>query len=395
LADSRLNLIHRDIKPSNILVTIENEEAVPKVIDFGVARAISQPLTERTLYTEQGQLVGTPEYMSPEQADLNNQDIDTRTDVYSLGVVLYQLVAGVLPFDPHTLRDQGIDGARKVICEQDPQTPSTRLNRTSVEDSTKSAQLRRTNLRQLQRRLRGDLDWITLKALEKDRTRRYAYAGELAVDIRRHLDHEPVMAGRPSLAYKAQKFVRRNRALVSGLAAVLAVLLAGIIVSLAFAVRAERARHEATAIAEFLHEDVFETFDGWDRGGRQITIKEFLDAASQKVSSKFGDMPLQEASIRKTLGALYLKVNAFDEAESHLRRSLEIFTGELNREDPRTVEVVDQLGQMYWHRWQYPEAEKYLSEVLPSKRRLLGADHPETLETIGWLQIFLISRNLM
>jgi serine/threonine protein kinase/Tfp pilus assembly protein PilF len=378
-------IIHRDIKPSNILVTIEDEEAVPKVIDFGVARAISQPLTERTLYTEQGQLVGTPEYMSPEQADLNNQDIDTRTDVYSLGVVLYQLVAGVLPFDPHTLREHGIDGARKVICEQDPQTPSTRLNRTSVEDSTKSAQLRRTNLRQLQRRLRGDLDWITLKAMEKDRARRYAYAGELAADIRRHLDHEAVTAGRPSLAYKARKFVRRNRALVSGFAAVLAVLLAGIIVSLAFAVRAERARHEATAIAEFLHEDVFETFDGWDRGGQQITIKEFLDAASQKVSSKFGDMPLQEASIRKTLGDLYLKVSAFEEAENHLRRSLEIFTGQVGGNDVRTIEVVDLLGQMYWHRWQYPEAEKYLSEVLPSKRRLLGADHPETLETMGWL----------
>jgi serine/threonine protein kinase len=167
-------IIHRDLKPSNILVTIEDEEAVPKVIDFGVARAISQPLTERTLHTEQGQLVGTPEYMSPEQADLSNQDIDTRTDVYSLGVVLYELMAGVLPFDSYTLREHGIDGARKVICEQDPQTPSTRLTRTSVEESTKSAQRRRTNVKQLQRRLRGDLDWITLKAMDRDRPRRYA-----------------------------------------------------------------------------------------------------------------------------------------------------------------------------------------------------------------------------
>jgi len=378
-------IIHRDIKPSNILVTVEGENASPKVIDFGVARAVNQPLTDRTLYTEEGQLIGTPEYMSPEQADLNNQDIDTRADVYSLGVVLYELVTGFLPFDPQTLRKHGIDGSRKVICEQDPQTPSTKLNRTSVEESTRSAQRRRTNPRQLQHKLRGDLDWITLKGMEKDRTHRYASAGELAADIHRHLNHEPVTAGRPSLAYKARKFIRRNRALVSGLAAVLVVLLIGIIVSLAFALSAERARSEATAIAEFLHEDVFETFDGWDRGGQQITIKEFLDAASQKVSSKFGDMPLQEASIRKTLGTLYLKVSAFDEAESHLRRSLEIFTDELNREDQRTVEVVDQLGQMYWHRWQYPEAEKYLSEALPSKRRLLGADHPDTLETMGWL----------
>jgi len=378
-------IIHRDLKPSNILVTIEDEQAAPKVIDFGVARAISQPLTERTFYTEQGQLIGTPEYMSPEQADLSNQDIDTRTDVYSLGVMLYELVAGVLPFDPQTLREHGIDGARKVICEEDPQTPSTKLSRTSVEESTNSARRRRTNPRQLQRRLQGDLDWITLKAMEKDRTRRYASAGELAADVQHHLNNESVTAGRPSLVYKARKFVRRNRALVSGLVVVLAVLLAGIIVSLAFAVRANRARHEVTAIAEFLHEDVFETFDGWDRGGQQITIKEFLDAASQKVSSKFGDMPLQEASIRKTLGSLYLKVGVLDEAESHLRRSLEIFTGQVGRNDARTIEVVDLLGQMYWHRWQYLEAEKYLSEALPGKRRLLGNDHPETLETMGWL----------
>jgi tetratricopeptide (TPR) repeat protein len=187
------------------------------------------------------------------------------------------------------------------------------------------------------------------------------------------------------MAYKARKFIRRNRALVTGLAAVLAVLLAGIIVSLAFAVRAERARHEATIITDFLYEDVFEVFDGWDRGGQQITIKEFLDAASEKVSDKFGDMPLLEASIRKRLGDLYLKVDALDEAENHLRRSLEIFTCQVGRNDARTIEVVDLLGQMYWGRWQYQEAEKYLYEALPSKRRLLGDDHPNTLETMAWL----------
>jgi len=380
-------IIHRDIKPSNILVTIEDEQAAPKVIDFGVARAISRPFTGRTLYTEQGQLVGTPEYMSPEQADPGNQDIDTRADVYSLGILLYELIAGVLPFDPQMLREHGIDGARKIICEEEPQTPSTRVNRTSVEESTKSAQRRRTNPRQLQRRLRGDLDWISLKAMEKDRMRRYSSAGELAADIHRHLSHEPVMAGRPGMAYKASKFVRRNRALVSGLSAVLAVLLAGIIVSLAFAVRAERARHEATVIAEFLLKDVFETFDGWDRGGKQITIKDFLDAASEKVPDKFENMPLLEASFRKTLGDLYLKVdvNNFTGAERHLNRSLEIFTRQVGKNDVRTIEVVDLLGQMYWHRWQYQEAEKYLSEALPGKRRLLGADHPDTLETMAWL----------
>ncbi len=378
-------VIHRDLKPSNILVTIEDEEAVPKVIDFGVARAVSQPLTERTLYTEQGQLVGTPEYMSPEQADLSNQDIDTRTDIYSLGVVLYELVAGILPFDAHTLREHGIDGARKIICEQDPQTPSTKLNRTSVEESTKSAERRRTNARQLQRSLRGDLDWITLKAMEKDRTRRYASAGELAADVLRHLNHEPVTAGRPSPAYKARKFVRRHRALVTGLAAVLAVLVSGAIVSFAFAVRAERASEEAAAVAEFLQEHVFRAMDASERGGRQVAIKEILDIASQEVSSTFGNSPLVEASIRMKLGALYAQVTCFKEGQLHLMQAKEIFTRELGRENLRTAEVVDQLGRLYWGWWRYREAEECLSEALRVRRRLLGSDHPDTVATSACL----------
>jgi serine/threonine protein kinase/tetratricopeptide (TPR) repeat protein len=378
-------IIHRDVKPSNILVTIEDKQASPKVIDFGVVRAISQPLTERTLYTEQGQFVGTPEYMSPEQADPNNQDIDTRTDVYSLGVVLYELVAGVLPFDPQTLREHGIDGARKVICEKEPQTPSTKLSQTSVKKATDSARRRRTNQRQLQRRLQGDLDWITLKAMEKDRTRRYASAGELAADVERHLNNEPTTAGRPSVAYKARKFVRRHRALVSGLAAVLVVLIIGTIVSLIFAFRAERISDEATIITKFLQEDVFGAMNAQERGGRQVAIKEILDIASSKVSRKFGDSPLVEASIQKTLGGLYAEATHFEEGESHLKRSLEIFTRELGRGDIRTVEVLDHLGRLYWGWWRYREAEQYLSEALTARNRLLGPDHPDTLTTKRWL----------
>jgi len=378
-------IIHRDIKPSNVLVTIEDGQASPKVIDFGVARATSQPLTERTLVTEQNQIIGTPEYMSPEQADLSNQDIDTRTDVYSLGVVLYELMAGVLPFDPQKLREHGIDGARKVICEQDPQTPSTKLSRTSVEESTNSARRRRTNPRQLQRRLQGGLDWITLKAMEKDRTRRYASAGELAADIQHHLNNEPVTAGRPSVIYKARKFVRRHRALVGSLAAVLVVLIIGTIVSLNFAFRAERIGDEATIIAKFLQEDVFGAMSASERGGRKMDIKEALDSASKEVSRKFGDFPLIEASIQKTLGGLYAEATHFEEGESHLKRSLEIFTRELGREDIKTVEVLDNLGRLYWGWWRYRDAEKYLTETLAARNRLLGPEHPDTLTTKIWL----------
>lgn len=245
-------IIHRDIKPSNILVTMQDQHAVPKIIDFGIAKAVTQPLTERTLYTEQGQFVGTPEYMSPEQAEPIAQGIDTRTDIYSLGVVLYELLTGVLPFDAQTLREGGPEHIRRIIREKDPKTPSTRLNRISGEASTEIAALRRTDVRTLGRKLRGDLDWITLKAMEKDPNRRYATAHALAEDIQRHLHDEPVTAGSPGLIYRVQKFRRRHR---RTLAAVLGfvVLVTGLMISLAVlrtgldrSRNAEIVRHENT-----------------------------------------------------------------------------------------------------------------------------------------------------
>jgi serine/threonine protein kinase/tetratricopeptide (TPR) repeat protein len=240
-------IIHRDLKPSNILVSFEGDRAVPKVIDFGVVRAISQPLTERTLYTEQGQLIGTPEYMSPEQADLNNQDIDTRSDVYSLGIILYELLAGVLPFDPKSFRTGGIEHIRKVICEEDPKTPSTQLSRTSLEESTESARRRQTDLRSLQRSLRGDLDWITLKALEKDRTRRYPTVDALAADIHSYLNHQPVNAAPPGTLYHARKFIRRHRQTLVVLGMTTLTLL-GVLLITIMSLRAARERNYAQSL---------------------------------------------------------------------------------------------------------------------------------------------------
>ena len=204
-------IIHRDIKPSNILVSLQNSQAVPKIIDFGVAKALAQSITEQTLYTEHGQLVGTPEYMSPEQVDLNNKDVDTRIDVYSLGVLLYELLTGTLPFDRQSFREGGLEHMRKVICEHDPMIPSTRLSRTSTEKATDLAQKRQSEVRTLKKKFRGDLDWIILKAMEKDRTRRYASVDAMATDIQRHLKNEPILAGSPSTIYLLQKFWRRHR----------------------------------------------------------------------------------------------------------------------------------------------------------------------------------------
>ena len=240
-------IIHRDLKPSNVLVAIQDKDAVPKVIDFGIARAITQSLTERTLYTEQGQLVGTPEYMSPEQADQSNQNIDTRTDVYSLGVLLYELLAGLLPFDRRTFREGGIEQIRKVISEQDPATPSTRLSRTSLAESMESARRRQTDVRTLRHKLRGDLDWITLKAMEKDRTRRYASVDAIAVDVWRYLNHQPVSAAPPGVVYLTRKFVRRHRQAVLFFAMMALVLVGGSIALLMYG-RAVREHHHAQSL---------------------------------------------------------------------------------------------------------------------------------------------------
>jgi len=235
-------IIHRDIKPSNILVAYEGEQAVPMIIDFGVAKALSQSLTERTLVTEQAQMVGTPEYMSPEQAEMTGQDIDTRTDVYSLGALLYELLTGTLPFDPQTLREAGVEGMRRMIREQDPKTPSVRLSTIEKDKSVSLAKHRRTDTRSLGRHLQGELDWITLKAMDKDRTRRYQTAYALAEDIQRYLNQEPVLAGPPSTIYKFRKFAARNKGVFVSVAAIAGVVILAAVVSIVLAIMATKAK---------------------------------------------------------------------------------------------------------------------------------------------------------
>ena len=233
-------IIHRDLKPSNVLVTIQDDHPVPKIIDFGVAKATAQRLTERTLFTELGVMIGTPEYMSPEQAEMSGLDIDTRTDVYSLGVMLYELLTGALPFDCKALRQAGFDEIRRTIREKEPPRPSTRVTQHGPA-STEAAANRHTEPRRLASELRGDLDWITMKALEKDRTRRYESANELAADVRHHLNNEPVSAGPPSTVYRAKKFVRRHR---FGVAAAATLVLLLVAFAVTMAVQAQRIARE-------------------------------------------------------------------------------------------------------------------------------------------------------
>ena len=243
-------IIHRDIKPSNILVTVNDGLAVPKVIDFGVAKATGQRLTDRTLFTAFEQFIGTPAYMSPEQTEMTSLDIDTRSDIYALGVLLYELLTGKTPFDARTLAAAGLEEMRRIIREKEPVRPSTRLSAMLAEELTTTAQRRQANPPRLIHLVRGDLDWIVMKCLEKDRALRYDTANGLAMDVQRFQNSEPVVARPPSAAYRVRKFVRRNRGMVTAAATVGAVLVLGIFVSAWQAVRATKAEVEQRRLRE-------------------------------------------------------------------------------------------------------------------------------------------------
>ena len=240
-------IIHRDIKPSNVLVYKECDKPLPKIIDFGVAKALTAPLTEKTFFTEQGQLLGTPEYMSPEQAEMTINNIDARTDVYSLGVLLYMLLTGALPFDRKALELAGFAEILRTIREQDPPMPSMCLSSLG-EKANQVAKLRKSSPNLLTKRVHGDLDWIVMKSLEKDRIQRYSTVAELAVDIRRHLNSEPVQAGPPTVPYKLHKFIKRHRVGVIACGLVIMAIVIGLIIGTYGLIKAHSARDRAVEV---------------------------------------------------------------------------------------------------------------------------------------------------
>jgi serine/threonine protein kinase/tetratricopeptide (TPR) repeat protein len=414
--------VHRDLKPSNILVTSYGGEPVAKVIDFGVAKAIGQRLTERTLFTEVGQIIGTLRYMSPEQAATGVIDIDTRSDIYALGVVLYELLTGGTPLLQADLRELGYLEILRSIREEETPRPSVRLG--SVERIVSIAARRNTEPFRLSRLVRGDLDWIVMKALEKDRSRRYETADGLARDIQRYLDGDPVEARPPSAVYRMRKFARKHRAALVTMVAFASLLCAATVLSVILAMEArtqakaaelarqseiqqrhaavmdrnkaqaaERVAREEEAKAkhsddsrksmlEFFQTRVLAaTRPRDDLGGLgfNVTIREALEAAEPQISTSFADHPGLEAGIRHTLGETYYFLGLWDRAAAQLERALALHRQTLGPKHEYTLNAMNYLAGAYQRAGRIGESVRLFEEDLALRKEVFGADHRDTL----------------
>ena len=388
-------VIHRDLKPSNILVTEADGRPIPKVIDFGIAKATGQRLTDKTFVTQFGQAVGTPAYMSPEQAEVSGLDVDTRTDVYSLGVVLYEILVGRLPVDPQEL---GLPGfmARLAMRETDPPKPSAKLS-TLARDREVLAKLRLTDADTLRRLLRGDLDWITMKAMEKDRGRRYDTPNALANDLARHLADQPVEARQPTATYRLRKFVRRNRIGVAALAAVIFAVLAGAAAATIGLVRATRAEAHARAeaatarqVADFVI-GLFKVSEPSEARGNAITAREILDSGASKIRTDLANQPLVQARLMNTIGEVYSELGLYATAEPLLQRSLEIWQRAPGADSGDVGGSLVSLGRLYHKQARYEQAESILRRAATITERADPTD-PALRRSLSYLSSMLRDR---
>jgi len=388
-------IIHRDLKPSNVLVTLHDGVPVPKVIDFGIAKAMEQKLTDKTLFTQFEQFIGTPAYTSPEQAEMSGLDIDTRSDIYSLGVLLYELLVGGTPFDSRDLLKSGLNEMRRIIREKEPERPSARLSTMLAQERTATAQRRAASAPDLIHLLKGDLDWIAMKCLEKDRTRRYDTASALAADIQNYLSSQPVSARPPSASYKLSKLVRRNKLAVAAGSAVAMALVIGILASAWQANRARRAeqsaiaeKESAQAVLNFFREKVLAAArpEGMDGGlGREVTLRQAIDSAEPQIAESFKDRPAVEAAIRFTIGDSYSLLGDSPSAVKQLERSVALYRQSLGLEHPDTLAAMEKLALFHLRGGSADLALTLSEELFAVRKAKLGPEHADTLASLGVL----------
>jgi non-specific serine/threonine protein kinase/serine/threonine-protein kinase len=390
-------IIHRDIKGSNVLVQVEEGRASPKIIDFGLAKVLTQASEEVGLTQAGGSPIGTPEYMSPEQLELEGTSVDTRTDVYALGVLLFELLVGSRPFDARVMIEQGFFEFRRQVLEVDAPRPSSRA-------SEATAQVRRTNVLQLGRWLAGELDWIVGRALEKHPDRRYPSVSEFAADLQRYLDDEPVVASPPSRVYRFRKFVRRHKVGVASALALLLALSLGVVGTSLALVRAVRAEERASREAERAQQEsrtarrtadfltgLFAIVDPGEARGNTITAREILDRGAQRIERELTEEPEVRASLMDTMGVVYARLGLYPEALPLLRGALAERLRLAGDEHELVAESRNHLGSALLESADYEGAERELRAALEVRRRLFGV-HPATAQSLNDLAELLSER---
>jgi eukaryotic-like serine/threonine-protein kinase len=378
-------IIHRDIKPSNILVAEQEGRAVLKVIDFGLAKALGPQTNDATVLTNLWAVVGTLAYMSPEQAELTRHDIDTRTDVYSLGAMLYELLAGTTPLQHDSIVGRSYAETLQRIRQEENPLPSARLRRSST--SLEIAERRQIEPARLPKLLQRELDWIVMKAIEKERARRYSTPSELAADITRYLNDEPVLACPPSAVYRTRKFVRRHR---FGVAIAIATAIPLLALAISIPIQGRRVLRErdkaltaektATQVSSFLI-DLFKVADPTKTGGA-ITAREILDRGAQKVRTELDGQPLVKARLMETLGIVYDNIGLYDQALPLLETSLATRRKLLGEEDLDAAASLSAVGNLWYDKGEFAKARPMLDEVLRIREKLLGPDDLEVASSL-------------
>ncbi len=381
-------VIHRDLKPSNVLVEDHEGKPQPKVIDFGIAKALG-PQSEDALLTLGGQTMGTAAYMSPEQAGATGTDVDTRADVYSLGVLLYELLVGLLPLDPAAIGIH-VFMARLATADTQAPTPSVRLT-TSDQARESVAHLRRTNPSHLFKAVRGDLDWVVMKAIHPQRQHRYESASALAADLRRHLDNQPVIARPPSTRDRLDKFVRRHRAAVVAASLVTLTVVAGTVLSTIGFVRASRAERVAAEEAEAARQvtdflvDLFRVSDPGESRGNTLTAREILDRGARRVSTELVAQPAMQTRMMQTIGTVHAALGQYEPARALLEEALRTRERTLGPNDPAVGETLNALGDLARARGNYDDADRYFQRALSIREAAYGPEHVTVATTLGML----------